>query len=149
MTEQNRDLVLVTGASGFVGSSVARIAQKKGFKGRGVVRATSPRKNIEALDAEVVVGDMRDEASMRIALRDVRYLFHVAADYRLWAPDPSEIERSNLEGTEATMRAALNEGVERIVYTSSVATLKVTSSGAIADETKPSDPASTIGAYKR
>ena len=67
---------------------------------------------------------MRDEASMRNALRGVRYLLHVAADYRLWAPDPSEIERSNLEGTEATMRAALKEGVERIVYTSSVATLR-------------------------
>jgi dihydroflavonol-4-reductase len=149
MTEQNRDLVLVTGASGFVGSSVARIAQQKGFKVRVLVRATSPRKNVEALDAEIVVGDMRDEASMRNALRGVRYLLHVAADYRLWAPDPSEIERSNLEGTEATMRAALKEGVERIVYTSSVATLKVTSSGQSADETSPLKADQAIGVYKR
>src|ERR1700722_11661333 len=134
MMDQNRDLVLVTGASGFVGSAVARIAQQKGFNVRVLVRATSPRGNVEALDAEIVVGDMRDEASMRVALRGVRYLLHVAADYRLWAPDPSEIERSNLEGTEATMRAALKEGVERIVYTSSVATLK-------ADQ--------AIGVYKR
>jgi dihydroflavonol-4-reductase len=86
---------------------------------------------------------------MRAALKGVRYLFHVAADYRIWAPDPGEIERSNLQGTEATMRAALAEGVERIVYTSSVATLKVTSAGTIADETKPADPGQTIGAYKR
>ncbi|WP_144113015.1 hopanoid-associated sugar epimerase [Paraburkholderia sp. BCC1886] len=149
MSEQNRDLVLVTGASGFVGSSVARIALEKGFKVRVLVRASSPRKNVEALDAEIVVGDMRDEASMRNALRGVRYLFHVAADYRLWAPDPLDIERANLEGTEATMRAALHEGVERIVYTSSVATLKVTHSGASADETSPVKADQAIGVYKR
>ncbi|TDN62708.1 hopanoid-associated sugar epimerase [Paraburkholderia sp. BL10I2N1] len=149
MTDQNRDLVLVTGASGFVGSAVARIAQQKGFAVRVLVRATSPRRNVEALDAEIVVGDMRDETSMRAALRGVRYLFHVAADYRLWAPDPSDIERANLEGTEATMRAALKEGVERIIYTSSVATLKVTSSGQSADETSPLAADKAIGVYKR
>jgi dihydroflavonol-4-reductase len=149
MTDFSGSRVLVTGASGFVGSAVARLAIERGFKVRVLVRATSPRKNVESLDAEIVVGDMRDEASMRTALKDCRYLFHVAADYRIWAPDPSEIERANLDGTEATMRAALAEGVERIVYTSSVATLKVTSSGAIVDETRPSDAQSTIGAYKR
>jgi dihydroflavonol-4-reductase len=149
MTDQTRDLVLVTGASGFVGSSVARIAQQKGFAVRVLVRPTSPRRNIESLDAEVAVGDMRDEASMRAALRGVRYLLHVAADYRLWAPDPLEIERANLEGTEATMRAALKEGVERIVYTSSVATLKVTGSGQSVDETSPMTPQQAIGVYKR
>ncbi|CAB3756141.1 hopanoid-associated sugar epimerase [Paraburkholderia humisilvae] len=149
MADQNRDLILVTGASGFVGSAVARIAQQKGFAVRVLVRATSPRRNIEALDAEVAVGDMRDEASMRAALRGARYLMHVAADYRLWAPDPSEIERANLEGTEATMRAALKEGVERIVYTSSVATLKVTGSGQAVDETAPMTPQQAVGVYKR
>ena len=149
MTDTQRDLVLVTGASGFVGSAVARIAQQKGFAVRVLVRATSPRKNIEALDADIAIGDMRDEASMRAALRGVRYLFHVAADYRLWAPDPAEIERANLEGTQATMRAALKEGVERIVYTSSVATLKVTSAGHSADETAPLTAEQAIGVYKR
>ncbi|TKC88391.1 NAD-dependent epimerase/dehydratase family protein [Trinickia terrae] len=149
MADQTRDLVLVTGASGFVGSAVARIAQQKGYAVRVLVRATSPRKNLEDLDAEVAVGDMRDEASMRTALRGVRYLFHVAADYRLWAPDPAEIERANLEGTEATMRAALAEGVERIVYTSSVATLKVTSAGHSVDETAPLTAEQAIGVYKR
>ncbi|HEV3104586.1 MAG TPA: NmrA family NAD(P)-binding protein, partial [Trinickia sp.] len=86
MTDTTRDLVLVTGASGFVGSAVARAALAQGFAVRVLVRATSPRKNLEALDAQIAVGDMRDEASMRAALRGVRYLFHVAADYRLWAP---------------------------------------------------------------
>ncbi|WEY41815.1 MULTISPECIES: hopanoid-associated sugar epimerase [Paraburkholderia] len=149
MSDQHRDLVLVTGASGFVGSAVARIAQQKGFAVRVLVRASSPRKNLDALDADIVVGDMRDVASMRAALRGVRYLFHVAADYRLWAPNPAEIERANLEGAEATMRAALHEGVERIVYTSSVATLKVTSSGQSADETSPLTADQAIGVYKR
>ncbi|MGA7811419.1 hopanoid-associated sugar epimerase [Caballeronia sp.] len=149
MTDPLSGRVLVTGASGFVGSAVARIARERGFDVRVVVRKTSSRQNIEALDAEVVIGDMRDEVSMRAAMKGVRYLFHVAADYRIWARDPSEIERANLEGTQATMRAALAEGVERIVYTSSVATLKVTASGEIVDETRPAKPEQTIGAYKR
>jgi dihydroflavonol-4-reductase len=141
--------VLVTGASGFVGSAVARIARERGFDVRVVIRKTSSRTNLEGLDAEVVIGDMRDEASMRAAMKGVRYLLHVAADYRIWARDPGEIERANLEGTEATMRAALAEGVERIVYTSSVATLKVSPSGDIVDETRPAQAHQTIGAYKR
>jgi dihydroflavonol-4-reductase len=149
MTDTSRDLVLITGASGFVGSAVVRIAQQKGFAVRVLMRTTSPRTNIEGLDAEIVTGDMRDVESMRRALRGVRYLFHVAADYRLWAPDPHEIERANLEGAEATMRAALDAGVERIVYTSSVATLKVTGSGASVDETSPATAAQAVGVYKR
>ncbi|SAL20328.1 NAD-dependent dehydratase [Caballeronia sordidicola] len=141
--------VLVTGASGFVGSAVARLARERGLDVRVVIRKTSSRQNLEGLDAEVVIGDMRDEASMRAAMKGVRYLLHVAADYRIWARDPGEIERANLEGTEATMRAALAEGVERVVYTSSVATLKVNPSGDIVDETKPAQAHQTIGAYKR
>src|ERR1700709_50351 len=82
-----RGRVLVTGASGFVGSSVARIARAQGFDVRVVVRKTSSRQNLEGLDAEVVIGDMRDEASMRAAMKGVRYVLHVAADYRIWARD--------------------------------------------------------------
>ncbi|MDN7670949.1 NAD-dependent epimerase/dehydratase family protein [Burkholderia oklahomensis] len=149
MTDIQRDLVLVTGASGFVGSAVARAARQQGYRVRVLVRPTSPRTNVADLDAEIATGDMRDEASMRAALRGVRYLLHVAADYRLWAPDPLEIERANLEGAVATMRAALAEGVERIVYTSSVATLKVTPSGASTDESSPLAAEQAIGVYKR
>jgi dihydroflavonol-4-reductase len=149
MIDSARDLVLITGASGFVGSAVARQAVERGYRVRLLVRASSPHTNLEGLDAELVTGDMRDETSMRAALQGVRYLFHVAADYRLWAPDPSEIERANLEGAQATMRAARAAGVERIVYTSSVATLKVTPSGAPADETAPLTAGQAIGVYKR
>src|SRR5581483_9804898 len=97
------DTVLVTGASGFVGAAVARAALARGFKVKVLMRPTSDRRNIAGLDVEVVTGDMRDRESMVQALDGVRYLFHVAADYRLWAPDPSEIERNNLTGVQATM----------------------------------------------
>src|SRR6185312_13585984 len=103
--------------------------------------------NIAGTDCQPVTGDMRDEASMAAALQGARYLFHFAADYRLWARDPGEIERNNLEGARATMGAALKCGVERVVYTSSVAALKP---GPVAvDETSRHTPQSVIGAYKR
>jgi dihydroflavonol-4-reductase len=141
--------VLVTGASGFVGSAVARALKARGAKLRLVVRASSPRANLEGLDAELLTGDMRDRASMERAAEGVRYLFHVAADYRLWAKDPEEIVRNNRAGTEALMRAALAAGVERVVYTSSVATLRLNPDGTPSDETMPATEAEAIGAYKR
>jgi len=141
------DRILVTGASGFVGSAVARLAVQRGYDVGVLVRATSSRANLEGLDCEIVTGDMRDTASMERALKGVRFLLHVAADYRLWARDPEEIVRNNVEGTRATMEAALAAGVERIVYTSSVATLKPLNRCA-ADETSRHDEQSAIGAYK-
>jgi dihydroflavonol-4-reductase len=144
-----QDRVLVTGASGFVGSAVARAAQQRGYQVRVLIRASSPRCNLAGLDAEVVEGDMRDEAAVSRALEGVRYLFHVAADYRLWARDPGEIERNNLVGTGAVMRAALAKQVERVVYTSSVATLRVDSQTIAASEDGPLAAHEAIGAYKR
>lgn len=143
------DLVLVTGASGFVGSAVARALVERGYRVRVLVRATSPRANLDGLDGEVVQGDMRDGKSVASALECVRYLFHVAADYRLWARDPADIERNNLEGTRTVMQAALDLGVERVVYTSSVATLRVDERTVSATEDEPLAADAAIGAYKR
>ena len=143
------DLVLVTGASGFVGSAVARLLAARGFALRLTVRSGSVRDNLADLNAEVVAADMRDAAAMKKAAHGARYLFHVAADYRLWAPDPEEIVRNNLEGTRAVMQAALAAGVERVVYTSSVATLKPHDDGTPTGETSRHTAETAIGAYKR
>jgi dihydroflavonol-4-reductase len=141
------DIALVTGATGFVGSAVARTLQAKGVAVRALARAESPRRNLEGLNAEVVIGDMRSAEDMTRALQGARWLFHVAADYRLWARDPEEIVRNNLEGTRAVMQAALAAGVEKMVYTSSVATLSLKQ--VPADETQPLSEAEAIGAYKK
>jgi dihydroflavonol-4-reductase len=141
------DIALVTGASGFVGSAVARALVARGLHVRVVMRPSANRLNIAKLHCEPMIGDMRDEDSMTAALKGARYLFHVAADYRLWARDPGEIERNNLEGARATMGAALKTGVERVVYTSSVAALKP--GGVAVDESSRHTPQSVIGAYKR
>lgn len=138
------DIALVTGASGFVGSAVARALAARGLRVRVLMRPNASRVNIAQLACETVTGDMRDEASMTAALKGARYLFHVAADYRLWARDPGEIERNNLQGAKATMGAALKAGVEKVVYTSSVAALKPGG-----DETHRHTEKSVIGAYKR
>jgi dihydroflavonol-4-reductase len=142
------DIVLVTGASGFVGAAVARAALARGFQVKALMRPTASHANIAGLDIEPVIGDMRDAGSMTAALQGTRYLFHVAADYRLWARDPSEIERNNLLGARATMQAALRAGVERVVYTSSVAALKP-GDGEAVDENSRHTQESAIGAYKR
>ena len=141
--------VLVTGVSGFVGSAVARALVADGHKVRALVRPTSPRANLEGLDVEIAEGDMRDAASLDRALEGMRHLFHVAADYRIWAPDPEDIVRANLDGTRSVMEAARRAGLERIVYTSSVATLALRNDGVPVDETSPNAPETTIGAYKR
>jgi dihydroflavonol-4-reductase len=141
--------VLVTGASGFVGSAVARKLSARGYDVRALARATSPRGNLEGFGGTIVEGDMRDPAAMRDAMQGVRYLFHVAADYRLWARDPEEIVRNNLAGTRAVMEAARDSSVERVVYTSSVATLKPGTAAAPSDETMQLTESQAIGAYKR
>ena len=143
------DIAFVTGASGFVGSAVARLLAAKGYRLRLAVRASSRRDNVEGLGAEIVTADMRDEAALSEAMKGARYLFHVAADYRLWARDPEEIVRNNVLGTRAVMQAAKAADIERIVYTSSVATLKPHEDGTAVDETSRHTEQSAIGAYKR
>ena len=144
-----RDTVLVTGASGFVGSAVARLLAARGFDVRVLIRSSSPRANLEGYAHSIVEGDMRNPADMRAATTGARYLFHVAADYRLWAKDPEEIVRNNLNGTRTVMEAARDAGVERVVYTSSVATLKPGTPGAPSGESERLNPGGAIGAYKR
>jgi dihydroflavonol-4-reductase len=143
------DVVFVTGASGFVGSALARQLAARGFALRLAVRASSKRDNLAGVAADIVVADMLDEAALTKAMQGVRYVFHVAADYRLWAKDAGEIVRHNVEGTRAVMRAALKNTVERIVYTSSVATLKPHDDGTPADESSRHSERSAIGAYKK
>lgn len=140
-------LLLVTGASGFVGSGIAIAARKAGYRVRVLVRRSSPRTNIQS-DDEVVVGDICDRASLARALQGVRYLVHAAADYRLWSPSPDEIIRTNVEGTRYVMEEALRAGVERIVYTSTVATLEL-QDNSLADETRPLPESQAIGPYKK
>lgn len=140
--------VLVTGVSGFVGSAVARALAARGIPVRGLARASSPGANLADFPGDLVTGDLRDADAVRSALNGVRYLFHVAADYRLWAPDPEEIVRNNLSMTRTVMEAALDAGVERIVYTSSVATLKPRDD-APADEHCAAAPDQAVGSYKR
>ena len=143
------DIAFVTGASGFVGSAVARALLAQGMTVRALVRRQSPRTNLNGLGLEIIDGDMRDPASLAKGSNGARYVFHVAADYRLWAPDPNDIMRANIEGTRAVMQAALHARCERIVYTSSVATLKLHDDGQPSDETRPLNEAEGIGAYKR
>jgi len=141
------DIILITGASGFVGAAVAIAARNAGYGVRVLVRATSPRGNIQPGD-DVAIGDIRDRTSMANALRGVRYLVHAAADYRLWSRTPSEIITTNAEGTRCVMEEALRAGVERIVYTSSVATIALRDDTP-ADESSPLSERDAIGAYKK
>jgi dihydroflavonol-4-reductase len=139
--------VLVTGASGFVGSAIASALRASRHRLRVLVRPSSPRANLEPSDT-LCEGDLRDRSSLAAALKGVRFLFHAAADYRLWARDPDEIMRNNLEGTRFIMEEALRAGVERIVHTSSVATLGL-ADGVPATESDPLLEESAIGPYKR
>ena len=140
---------LVTGATGFVGAAVARALIARGERVVLLARKNSPRGNVEGLDAEIVIGDLRDAASLAPVLRGVDKLYHVAADYRFWAPDPNEIIEANRLGVGNIMTEALRAGVSRIVYTSSVATLKLNVEGRPVDETSPATPEQAIGAYKK
>jgi dihydroflavonol-4-reductase len=139
----------VTGATGFVGSHVARALAERGADLRLLVRSTSRTDNIADLRAEVAPGDLRDPASLKNAMTGCDFVFHVAADYRLWVRDPEEMYRSNVEGTRAIIQAAQESGVHRVIYCSSVATMGFSSDGTVADENSPVSLDDMVGHYKR
>jgi dihydroflavonol-4-reductase len=141
--------VLLTGASGFIGSAVARSLVEEGFAVRALVRPGSRRDHLAALGAEVVEGSINAAASVNAALASRRYLVHVAADYRLWARDVREIFAANVEGTRVVMEEARKAGVERVVYTSSVATVQPRPDGTPADESAFMSEGAASGAYQR
>jgi dihydroflavonol-4-reductase len=140
---------LVTGGSGFVGSAVVRRLLEAGHEIRALVRPRSRTENLAGLPVELATGDLLDPASLAAATAGCDAVFHVAADYRLWVPKPSEIYESNVTGTRNVMRAAAAAKVRRIVYTSSVATLGLTADGTPADEETPAALSDMIGHYKR
>jgi dihydroflavonol-4-reductase len=142
-------LVFLTGATGFVGSHVARALAAQGADLRLLIRSGSDLRNIQELQADRVVGDLRDAASLKKAVAGCDVIFHVAADYRLWVRDPDEMYRSNVEGTKAILEAACENKVHRVVYTSSVATMGFQLNGHLATEDSPVSLATMIGPYKR
>ncbi|MDX1514757.1 MAG: NAD-dependent epimerase/dehydratase family protein [Gammaproteobacteria bacterium] len=140
---------LITGASGFVGAAVARSLIAQGHQLRALVRETSNLRNLDGLELEIAHGDLRDPESLRNAVTGCKALFHVAADYRLWAKEPQDLYDSNVHGTVNLMRAAADAGIRRIVYTSSVATLGFRYDGSPSDEYTPVALDDMIGHYKR
>ncbi len=140
---------LVTGATGFVGSHVARQLVAAGHTVRVLVRSTSNLAVLEGLPVEPVAGDLRDAASLDRAVQGARQVFHVAADYRLWTRNPEELYDSNVEGTRRLLNAVQRAGVERIVYTSTVATIAVPRHGALPNEQTQATLDEMIGHYKR
>jgi dihydroflavonol-4-reductase len=142
------DLSLVTGATGFVGSAVARALLARGRRVRVLARPNSDRRNLGGLAVEIAEGAMEDPRSLARAVAGCRYVYHVAADYRIWVPDPAPMFRANVDGTRDLLTAALEAGAERVVYTSSVATLGLVPGGSATEET-PSSVDDMIGPYKR
>jgi len=142
------ETILVTGATGFVGAAVARALTARGASLRLLVRASSDPANIAAIPGERVVGDLTDPASLARAAAGCRFVYHVAADYRIWVPRPAEMLRANVDGSVAMIRAAQQAGVERIVYCSSVAALGLTGTDIPGDETTEVIEDRIVGTYK-
>lgn len=141
--------ILVTGATGFVGSAVVRQLLRERHSVAVLARPSANRANLDGLDVSIHEGDLTDPHSLLQALKNCDQLFHIAADYRLWTKNPRELYEHNVEGTRNIMQAALETGIEKIVYTSSVATLGVFADGTVSDEDTPVTLADMIGHYKR
>ncbi|MBI2818645.1 MAG: NAD-dependent epimerase/dehydratase family protein [Acidobacteria bacterium] len=141
--------ILVTGGTGFVGHHVARRLVREGYDVRVLARPTSPAQLLEGIPVEIVRGDLTDPASLRPAVAGCSAVFHVAADYRLWARRPEELYRSNVDGTEQLLRASREAGVERVVYTSTVGTLDFSRNGKPAAEQDIANPETLAGPYKK
>ncbi len=140
---------LVTGASGFVGAALARTLLAAGWQVRVLVRAGSDRRNLRTLTVQSAIGDLTDTASLERAVEDCDAVFHAAADYRLWVPDPQSMYQANVEGTRNLLEAARRAGVKRIVYTSSVACIGLPADGSVGTEDTPVSLKSMVGHYKR
>lgn len=141
--------VLVTGGSGFLGSHLVRLLLEEGQEVRVLVRPTSPPDNLTGLDVVCTPGDLREAPSLERAVRGCQQVYHCAADYRLWTPDPQELYRVNVDGTENLLRACREEGVERVVVTSSVAAVGIPEDGSPGNEETPVRLKDMIGHYKR
>ncbi len=144
------DSVFLTGGTGFVGASLARLLLSKGLKVKALARKGSDRRNLEGLDIEVVEGSLTDGAAVAEGVKGCRYVFHVAADYRIWVPNPDDMYAANVAGTERVLRAAAKAGAERIVHCSSVAAVKPPRGREVADETSEYDSEDeVVGHYKK
>lgn len=139
----------VTGATGFVGFHVARALRERGIEVRALVREGSDAGILRSIDAEALRGDIRDKGSLESAMRGCDQVFHVAADYRLWVPDPKAMYETNVQGTVNVMETALRSGVGKVVYTSSAGVLASSRTGEPANEETPVDPSHLVGHYKQ
>jgi len=140
---------LITGANGFIGSAVMRLLLEADHDVRAIVRPGSDRRNLDGLPVEIFEGDLQDKTSLEDAAKDCNVVFHVAADYRLWIPDPDNMYQTNVAGTRNLMLASAEAGVEKIVYTSSVAVLGLNKDGSPANEDTLISADDMIGHYKR
>ncbi len=149
MKELSTGISLVTGASGFVGAAVVRALRARGAEVRAMVRGDSDCPNLDGLEVDIVRGDLRSAEDLAAAVRGCTFAFHVAADYRLWVPDPQVMHDINVNGTGRLLRAAMKGGIERVVYTSSVSTIGIPADGTPGDERTPVALHDMIGPYKR
>lgn len=147
--EDNAVKILITGATGFIGYHVAKTLIEKSLNVRALVRKESDISALKALDVEMVRGDIRDAESVRTALKGCNQLYHLAADYRLWVPNPKSMYDINVQGTKTIMEAARILGIEKIIYTSSVGIWAGNSKGRISNEDTPSELNQMVGHYKR